>query len=428
MATSASDTTHSVAVVASDVVDWSIVPIAVPANSPYCAISCVFMPTTPGTYVVMGGDDNSLVSPGGAIQYHYIIESAGLWTAPEPPVYQVTRSMGTIKNLYVKADGNLAAGNTLVFNLRCAGGNTGITCTIAAGASTASDTAHIYAPVYLALMNMMCQNPLGANNYYVNWGFTYTQNGSGNSAQVAASKAEHDISVSLSGGNFSASIDGGAPVTTAFAGSIPNLDTPWYFLYNYYDYGFAYAHDIRLTTGGTERLRYDPNTMIIGTNLPDRTNNGGYENGTFTWGTKPAGISVILGSMSGSGSSGGVAVTPPARDVLPEVTVSEWFGDGTVTKASTLANPIRPFITMVSDNTTLTEIQVWRWMGVVLLVFVTVSAGYALRGHQGITAIIMGAFLGGLVAFDSNIFPMWLLVLTAGCLIGGLIAERSPSL
>jgi hypothetical protein len=161
--------------------------------------------------------------------------------------------------------------------------------------------------------------------------------------------------------------------------------------------------------------------------LPDRE--GTLQDGRITWGSNPAGVGVALGSMESSGQAGaGSSTTEPPSDVLPEVNVSDWYGDGTVSKASTLANPIRPFITMVSDNTTLDEIQVWRWMGIALLLFITVGVGVMLRGHQGITGMVVGAFLGGLVAFDNNIFPMWLLVLTVGCFIGGIIAERSPSL
>ena len=51
-----------------------------------------------------------------------------------------------------------------------------------------------------------------------------------------------------------------------------------------------------------------------------------------------------------------------------------------------------------------------------------------LRGHVGITAIIAGGILVGLVAFDNNIFPMWIVVISAGCFIAGIISERSPSL
>ena len=148
----------------------------------------------------------------------------------------------------------------------------------------------------------------------------------------------------------------------------------------------------------------------------------------ITWGVNPTGISVTLGSMVAASQPviGGTEAAP-ARDILPPITVSDWFGDGTVS-GSTLTNPIRPLITAMSDNTTLTEIQVWRLMGVIAILFATVATAFTIRQHQGITAIVAGVMLGGLVAFDSNIFPMWTLVIATGLFIAGVVAERSPSL
>jgi hypothetical protein len=182
--------------------------------------------------------------------------------------------------------------------------------------------------------------------------------------------------------------------------------------------------------GGVPQLYYNPNDIIASTGLtgtlPDRT---GTNHGTIYWGGNPSGIAVTLGSMAASTQptiSDFEEETP--RDVLPIAPVSDWYGDGTISKASTLASPFRTAVTVVSDNTTLSEIQVWRFYGLVIWLFVTVAAGFSLRGHLGITMMVSGATLGGLVAFDYNIFPLWLLIITVGCFIGGFIAERSPSL
>ena len=169
----------------------------------------------------------------------------------------------------------------------------------------------------------------------------------------------------------------------------------------------------------------DTYTIDFGT-LVDRQ--GGDEDARITWGVNPTGISVTLGSMvAESQPIIGETVEAPARDILPPITVSDWFGDGTVSGA-TLTNPIRPLITAMSDNTTLTEIQVWRLMGIIAVLFATVATAFTIRQHQGITAIVAGTMLGGLVAFDSNIFPMWTLVIATGLFIAGVVAERSPSL
>lgn len=176
-----------------------------------------------------------------------------------------------------------------------------------------------------------------------------------------------------------------------------------------------------LTAGIDAGDTYD---VSFGT-LEDET---GTNDGTVTWGHNPTGVEVELGSMVSSGQPAiGVTIEDIPGSVLPEATVSDWFGDGTV-GGSILTNPIRPFITMVSDNTDLTEILVWRWMGVALLLFLAVASARLLRGHLGITSIIVAAAMGGLVSVDHNIFPLWLLVMAVGMFIGGLVAERSPSL
>ena len=205
---------------------------------------------------------------------------------------------------------------------------------------------------------------------------------------------------------------------------VPDNSNSWTLEGGSLPYREYYSH----TVDTIEVIRYEPASMIIGTTLPNELSPGDND-GTIIWGSNPAGVTANMSSLVSSGQpSIVVSIEDASRDILPIVEVSDWWGDGSVTKAATLANPIRPFITMVSDNTTLNEIQVWRWMGLALLFFAVVASGRVLRGHQGITAIIAGVALGGLVGFDSNIFPMWMLVITIGCLIGGVVAERSPVL
>lgn len=187
-------------------------------------------------------------------------------------------------------------------------------------------------------------------------------------------------------------------------------------------YIISYEH----TTGGTLRGHYEPTTMIIGDTLPDRQ--GGDNPGTFTWGSNPAGVSVSFGSMTSSGqpSIGGIA-EDETRDLLPPGETSDWYGDGTVS-GTILTNPIRPFVTMISDNTEISELQAWRLLGLAVWLFATVWVATRARGHQGITAMVSGAVIGGMVAFDNNVFPFYLVVLAIGLFVGGIVAERSPSI
>jgi len=158
------------------------------------------------------------------------------------------------------------------------------------------------------------------------------------------------------------------------------------------------------------------------------TNRAGGNDGRITWGVDSTGVDASLGSIISSGQpSIGVVDDDVPSSVLPPAVVSDWFGDGTV-GGDILTNPIRPFVTILSDNSALSEILAWRLLGLALLLFVAVATAKALRGHQGITAIVVAATMCGLVALDHNIFPMWMLMLSVGMFIGGLVSERSPSL
>lgn len=243
---------------------------------------------------------------------------------------------------------------------------------------------------------------------------------------------EYDLSLAANTTDLILNV-GGTSNSTAFTSTVPDSANNWLYMTNN---SSVYAGNITSNIDGIQQLLFEPNDMIVTddsdnltANLPDRGSDGTANNGTIYWGGLPTGADVTIGSLVAySAPSLGVEEEKITRDVLPTTSVSDWYGDGTVSKAATLANPIRVVVTVVSDNTTLTEIQVWRLYGLILWLFVTVAAGFKLRGHLGFTLMASGATLGGLVAFDGNIFPMWLLVVTIGCFIGGFVAERSPSL
>lgn len=51
---------------------------------------------------------------------------------------------GTVKNLYVSADGAISGANTAIFTVRKNGADQAVTCTVTAGALTANDTTHSF--------------------------------------------------------------------------------------------------------------------------------------------------------------------------------------------------------------------------------------------------------------------------------------------
>lgn len=176
--------------------------------------------------------------------------------------------------------------------------------------------------------------------------------------------------------------------------------------------------------GAGSDFDYDPEDIIAVNTLPDL--NGADEDGTITWGSNPAGVTVTLGSMiSGSQPAIGGAEDIVTPDHMPAVTVSDWFEAPDVT-GTLLTNPLRPFVTILSDTTTISELLAWRVLGLAFVLFVTVGTAKTLHGHYFIAGILGGASVGGLVA--TTIWPMWGLVFAIILIVGGLVAERTPSL
>ncbi len=153
---------------------------------------------------------------------------------------------------------------------------------------------------------------------------------------------------------------------------------------------------------------------------------GADEPGRITWGINPSGVAVTMGAMVSVGQSvPGIVDPESAQDILPEAEVSDWFIEPDVS-GTLLTYPLRPFVTMWSDNSALTELQCWRIYALALILLVTVATGLAVGSHQGITMIAAAAAILAVVVM--TIVPMWALVFAIGMFIGGLVMERSPSL
>lgn len=206
--------------------------------------------------------------------------------------------------------------------------------------------------------------------------------------------------------------------------SVPDNANDWIFMDNsttdftpYWDY---YEH----TVGGTLIVDYEPVTIISGTTLPDKE--GVAQNGIITWGANPAGVAATLGSMTSSGqpSIGGASDTS-TNDLLPVTGGTDWRPDPGVS-AKLQANPLRPIVTAISDNTTLSEYQVWVWLGIIFVVFITVLVGANARGHHLLTGIAATAAILLLVIW--TVFPYFVLLFAVIAMWRGVVSERTLSL
>ena len=147
--------------------------------------------------------------------------------------------------------------------------------------------------------------------------------------------------------------------------------------------------------------------------------------GAITWGANPADTAAVLGSMvSTSQAFPGSVEDRDTRDILPDGGTGDWFVEPAV-GAALLTNPFRPFVTILSDTTTLTERQAWVLLGLVFVIMVLIFTAKVVKGHYIITGIATGAAVLACTVF--TIFPVWALVFVALAVGAGIIAERSPS-
>jgi hypothetical protein len=228
------------------------------------------------------------------------------------------------------------------------------------------------------------------------------------------------ISISGNDTNLFLDVDGTANVTTATNATVPGNANNW--ILNEGN-GMPYVDNITMTVNGTQEVYFYPNTMILGTVLPDRA--GGNHTGAISWGVNPFGVNTTLGSLIAETQPPiGLDVDEAPRDILPEVPVTDWFVEPS--EGVLVTHPLRPFVTLLSDTTTLTERQAWVWLGVVFVLFVLVLTASNVRGHYLITGVATGVAIGALVA--QTIFPFWTLIFVAVAILAGIVSERSPSL
>lgn len=410
-ATTGNDIVNSFSVVAGDLVDIKIAPLNAPAAAPTCAIGMVFTPTTAGESVVMGG---GLSDPSVAATNYNILQGANPlfpWTATEANTYQLTQ-LSVISKLYVKLytpPDNGAGVQSFTFDIREGGADTGLTVTISEAATTGNDVVNTYTSANGTLISMKCTPSGGPKaGVYPTWSFVRNAEVVVASVTSAAvSEAKHTFSGYLLGGNLGIQVDGGVPVTSAFAGSIEDNGYDWTLLTSNI---MVYADYIEEYVSGTRELYFKPNAMIVGTTLPDREATGGVNNGTFTWGTNPASISVEIGRLTFSSTyTSGTSITSP--DVVGVV----GDGIGSITRPnSDLVMPGNEFYPSVNTIATLSNIPIVMIWWFISFVIALLTLGLVRKYSNSIFAgglmavIIMALFcVFGTSATDPN---------TGGCL------------
>lgn len=183
-----------------------------------------------------------------------------------------------------------------------------------------------------------------------------------------------------------------------------------------------YADNVSIHTGDTQQLLFEPNAIIIGDTLPDRA--GSDDDGTITWGSNPAGVSVVMGSLTASELTtapteeleipGVVGIFNPPSNMFPE-------------ESAMTGETMSVLYATISDLAVLTntDIQYFWWLLCVILVLLSVVWTMRFTQNLMLATLSGGASIG--LCIGMSFLPFWVLIVAIVFMITLLVMERSPS-
>jgi hypothetical protein len=183
----------------------------------------------------------------------------------------------------------------------------------------------------------------------------------------------------------------------------------------------SYADDIQIAVDGTLQLEYKPDSIILGTTLPDEENS---HDGIITWGSNPVGVTATVGTFQSDVEVGGNQTAGPGIG-NPQDMIGPTGNPGITRDVGTLtSNPFYPLVKALSDNTNI-PVQLWWIILASLVVLIAMVVTYWKLPHQMITALVGG----GLSAFfyAMGIYPFWVPLIFAVMALAIILGERSPT-
>jgi hypothetical protein len=170
-------------------------------------------------------------------------------------------------------------------------------------------------------------------------------------------------------------------------------------------------------SAGNQVVWFQPNYIIQGTELPNRTGN---TDGVIHWGSNPAGVSVTVTKVNTDYT--------PANSTVPMVSPQDMIGptgqqDRTADIGTLTTNPFYPLVKALSDNTGI-PVQLWWIILASIIVVAAMVVTYKFLPHQMIVALVGG----GLSAFfyAMGIYPFWVVLIFAVMALAIILGERSP--
>ena len=184
-ATTGSDTTNPVTVVAGDVVSFHATPTSNPSNA-LARWTTDFEGTNAGECLVLGNAGGYM----SATEYGQVSSGMATTNATETSVQQIVTAPGTLKNLYVKLSAAPGAGKSRTFTIRKNRVDTALAVTVSGTATTGSDTTNPVTVVAGDLLDIMLAfSGAPAPICYVSTGMTFVPTTDGEAPIMSGSAA-----------------------------------------------------------------------------------------------------------------------------------------------------------------------------------------------------------------------------------------------
>lgn len=231
------------------------------------------------------------------------------------------------------------------------------------------------------------------------------------------SLAEHIVTVWADGTDFGLDIDGSTEDSQALgAVSVPPNANNWILSAPYLSY-------CQHTTSDILRLTYAPDSIIVGTTLPNEENPGTYY-GTITWGSNPAGISVSTSGLSTEEAYYIEDIDSGSRDIISPEPAQLISG---VDLEKLESNPFHPLVEAIVSGSggKLTESLVW--IGGAWFLFIAALIGGFIGLKQNLvftSAIGLGL---SILFYVMGIFDYWVIIIFAFGAAAAVIHERMPT-
>ena len=320
----------------------------------------------------------------------------------------------------ISAAGINTAGNEIISFTTPVILNAGVTYAVVFSAPTAASSVLVYvdtsSPTYANGSAVTSSNSGSTWTILTDWDLRFTLIGdivvetSVTASGIAS--GEHTVKITADTTNLKIYIDTVEEDTVALAGATvaDNADDFVLFANNVMPYVNYYKH----TVSGTLQAEYQPETIIIGTALPDLENS---YNGVITWGANPAGLSAALGSFRSAAGTTGPTTGTPQPGIIGGV---GGIDNTSSTTTGTFLDPMIAIFVTASNGSLTTELAWWGLYGIALLIaYILTYARFQYTLLAGVASVIVSVIF----CVALNTIPDVMLALNIALVIGITLLE-----